>query len=374
MLLLCACSVAAAVGAAPAGASQTATVADTQPAWANPANLTQPAAANDRMVFSVWLGWHNTADLDGMLQSPVRPHVAVVPPLALARRVPCPLLALAGPGRRGALVADRRRLRHRRRPRQPPVRDRVGHGRRRRAHVRRVREHVPDRRDDRPGAGRRPGRARGHRPRRARDHRARRLPRARHPRAQLARPAAAGRDVGRPVLALLGRAHLDPVHQPVRTGDAAAVADLRVHAGPDRLRLRHQPAAPLRARRPRPDDRDHRRVLLPHHPPGRRELLPPVRPAAAAGVGLPRAGRARHAAVPAGPGRDAELVHRAGARRRVGPRGRARAHGSSTSAPPTMPAGSTRRSTRSSTITWRTSSRTAGACRSRSRRAARSWR
>ncbi len=73
MLLLCACSVAAAVGAAPASASTTATVADTQPAWANPANLTQPAAAGDRMVFSVWLGWRNTAVLDGTLAAQYDP-------------------------------------------------------------------------------------------------------------------------------------------------------------------------------------------------------------------------------------------------------------------------------------------------------------
>ncbi len=73
MLLACACSLAAAAGAAPADASQVATVADTQPAWANPANLAQPAAAGDRMVFSVWLGWHNTADLNGMLQAQYDP-------------------------------------------------------------------------------------------------------------------------------------------------------------------------------------------------------------------------------------------------------------------------------------------------------------
>jgi len=66
LIVLCACALASAAGAAPAGAS-TRTVADTQPDWANPTNLTQPAAAGDRMVFSVWLGWRNTADLDRTL-------------------------------------------------------------------------------------------------------------------------------------------------------------------------------------------------------------------------------------------------------------------------------------------------------------------
>ena len=63
LLALCACGLAGAAGAVPAGAA-TRTVADTQPAWANPANLSQPASEHDRMVFSVWLGWRNTADLD----------------------------------------------------------------------------------------------------------------------------------------------------------------------------------------------------------------------------------------------------------------------------------------------------------------------
>ena len=65
--LLGACVLAGAAGAAPASASTAQTVADTQPAWATPANLTQPAAGGDRMVFSVWLGWRNTADLDRTL-------------------------------------------------------------------------------------------------------------------------------------------------------------------------------------------------------------------------------------------------------------------------------------------------------------------
>jgi len=67
LLALGACAVAAAAGAAPASASKTRTVADTQPAWATPANLTQPASGGDRMVFSVWLGWRDTAGLDRTL-------------------------------------------------------------------------------------------------------------------------------------------------------------------------------------------------------------------------------------------------------------------------------------------------------------------
>ena len=67
LLALCACVLAGTVGAVPASATARQTVADTQPAWATPANLTQPAAGTDRMVFSVWLGWRNTADLDRTL-------------------------------------------------------------------------------------------------------------------------------------------------------------------------------------------------------------------------------------------------------------------------------------------------------------------
>jgi subtilase family serine protease len=66
LVALCACSAAGAFAAAPAQASS-ARVADTQPAWADPANLSAPAAADDHMVFSVWLGWRNTGDLDRTL-------------------------------------------------------------------------------------------------------------------------------------------------------------------------------------------------------------------------------------------------------------------------------------------------------------------
>jgi subtilase family serine protease len=66
LVALCACSAATAFAAAPAQAAAP-RVADTQPAWADPANLAAPAASDDQMVFSVWLGWRNTADLDRTL-------------------------------------------------------------------------------------------------------------------------------------------------------------------------------------------------------------------------------------------------------------------------------------------------------------------
>ena len=96
-------------------------------------------------------------------------------------------------------------------------------------------------------------------------------------------------------------------------------------------RVRDRPAARSRHLTAAPDDRDHRRVLLADDPPGRRTLLaalPTCR--TARGHRLPRGRRAGHRAVPARPGRDAELVHRAGARRRVVARGGARARTSST--------------------------------------------
>src|SRR4051812_17013263 len=40
------------------------TVADTQPAWATPANLARPADSSERMAFSVWLGWRDPAGAD----------------------------------------------------------------------------------------------------------------------------------------------------------------------------------------------------------------------------------------------------------------------------------------------------------------------
>jgi subtilase family serine protease len=67
LLALLACALAAAGAAPAAGAAARTTVADTQPAWATASNLTAPAAGQDRMVFSVWLGWRNTADLDHSL-------------------------------------------------------------------------------------------------------------------------------------------------------------------------------------------------------------------------------------------------------------------------------------------------------------------
>src|SRR4051812_7582766 len=39
----------------------------TRPSWANPSNRSGDAAANSTVVFSVWLGWRNRAELDALL-------------------------------------------------------------------------------------------------------------------------------------------------------------------------------------------------------------------------------------------------------------------------------------------------------------------
>jgi subtilase family serine protease len=67
MLALCACAVAGASAAPPARAAAPATVADTRPAWADSSHLKGSADGSDRMVFSVWLGWRNGADLEQTL-------------------------------------------------------------------------------------------------------------------------------------------------------------------------------------------------------------------------------------------------------------------------------------------------------------------
>jgi subtilase family serine protease len=64
---MAACGLAAAWTAAPGYAAGRATVADTQPGWATQANLARPAAGDDRLAFSVWLGWRNPAGLDATL-------------------------------------------------------------------------------------------------------------------------------------------------------------------------------------------------------------------------------------------------------------------------------------------------------------------
>ena len=51
--------------------------------------------------------------------------------------------------------------------------------------------------------------------------------------------------------------------QPVRSRPAAAVADLRLHAVPDRIRVRHRSPAVVGPGRPRAHHRDHGGVLLP---------------------------------------------------------------------------------------------------------------
>ncbi len=66
LVALCACAAAGALAAAPAQAASP-RVPGTQPAWANRANLAASAAADDRMVFSVWLGRRDGADLDRTL-------------------------------------------------------------------------------------------------------------------------------------------------------------------------------------------------------------------------------------------------------------------------------------------------------------------
>jgi subtilase family serine protease len=62
LLAACACGIAGFTGIAHAER-----VSDTQPAWATRANRTAAVAGSERMVFSVWLGWRNTADLDRTL-------------------------------------------------------------------------------------------------------------------------------------------------------------------------------------------------------------------------------------------------------------------------------------------------------------------
>jgi subtilase family serine protease len=64
---MAACGLAAAWTAAPGYAAGRPTVADTQPAWATPANLAGHAAGDDRLAFSVWLGWRDPAGLDATL-------------------------------------------------------------------------------------------------------------------------------------------------------------------------------------------------------------------------------------------------------------------------------------------------------------------
>jgi subtilase family serine protease len=62
-----ACGLASAWAATPGYAAGHTTVADTQPAWATPANLARAASGGDRLAFSVWLGWRNPAGLDATL-------------------------------------------------------------------------------------------------------------------------------------------------------------------------------------------------------------------------------------------------------------------------------------------------------------------
>jgi subtilase family serine protease len=62
------CAVAACMLLTPAAFAGTkVAVADTQPDWASSSNLTGADQNADRVVFSVWLGWHGQADLDTTL-------------------------------------------------------------------------------------------------------------------------------------------------------------------------------------------------------------------------------------------------------------------------------------------------------------------
>jgi subtilase family serine protease len=67
VLATAACGVVTVSAAAPAHAAGRTTVADTQPAWATPANLARPADTSDRMAFSVWLGWRDPGAVDATL-------------------------------------------------------------------------------------------------------------------------------------------------------------------------------------------------------------------------------------------------------------------------------------------------------------------
>jgi subtilase family serine protease len=67
VLAMAACGLVTTSATAPAQAAGRTTVADTQPAWATPANLARPADSSDRMAFSVWLGWRDQADVDATL-------------------------------------------------------------------------------------------------------------------------------------------------------------------------------------------------------------------------------------------------------------------------------------------------------------------
>jgi subtilase family serine protease len=64
---MAACGLAAAWTAAPGHAAGRTTVADTRPGWAKPVNLARPAAGDDRLAFSVWLGWRDPAGLGATL-------------------------------------------------------------------------------------------------------------------------------------------------------------------------------------------------------------------------------------------------------------------------------------------------------------------
>ena len=324
-------------------------VADTQPVWASPSNLAGADANADQVVFSVWLGWSRNGELDRTLAGlydPASPtyHQWLTPDQFHARFSP-PASDVAAVQRwlssEGFSIVDV--------PVEPPLRGGRGLGRPGRAGVRREREHVPRRRLRPARAEPRPGRARGGRAARQRDHRPRRRDDARAPERRHA-PAAARRHVRRAVLELLGPAHLVGLHEPVRTGPAA-LAHLRLPALPDRLGVRDRPActppaSTAAARRSRSRARSSRRRSARTSPTSRAaSTSTTVTASSSTTTARPASTTARSSRRARSGSRRTRPRRRAGTSSRrstsSGPTPSRRGRRSSTSAPPTTPAGST---------------------------------
>ena len=322
------CAAAGLLTAPAANAQGKVPVADTQPVWASPTNLAGADPNADQVVFSVWLGGAETVS-----------STAPWPTSTIRRRRP----STSGSRLASSMPASRRRRRRggraalalvgglldRGRAREPALRGRRGLGRTGRAGVRRRREHVPRRRLSPARAEPRPGRARRRRAARQRDHRPRRCDDARPPERRHA-PAAARRHVRRAVLELLGPAHLVGLHEPVRVrprcrGSSAATSRPRStrHTGSTGCTPPGSTAAGRRSRSPARSSR--RRSARTSRT--SRTASAWIAVTAPTTTARPASTTARSShrdeAVPEEPGRDAELVHRAGARRRVGTRRRA---------------------------------------------------
>ena len=203
-------SLALLVSASAAHAAASTEVAGTQPGWATPDNQAGDEPGSDRMVFSVWLDWRNGGELSQLLadqQNPASPayqrwlssdefRARFAPTQATYDSVATWLRnqgfdVLASPRNRLSVSAE-------------------GYGRRGREGLPGQRGPLPPR--PRAGARAQPRAAHPRRPgrQRARHHRPGRRhepgPAARRP----ARAAAPDRPLGRPLLALLGRA-LEPL-------------------------------------------------------------------------------------------------------------------------------------------------------------------